>query len=710
MALDHEELVELHDKAFQANDITRERASEDLVFYWLTQWDDDILSESQNAYRGEFNILRKAGRQIMSDLEQNPVQVDFEPKDETREDSAELLDGLYRSEDNNNSSIEAYEVAKQEAVVCGAGAWILHTEYDSMRATNNKQVIRRKAINEANNVVFWDPNAKALDKSDATYVSVLTPYSEDGYKALVKELTGEAEDEIQPDNFKFPEHSYTFPWLTGGGKIFYVANFYHRVKTKEVRLTLTDPFGDESEVWENDLKEREDEMLEAGYMITSSETIERWRVTKYIASGEKIINEATVAGQYLPVIPTFGEHAFVEGQEHWEGISKLAKDPQRLRNFVLSYIAEIGSRSPRPKPIFFPEQVQGHEEMYNETGIDNNLPYYLQNRKSIDGEDLPIGPVAVMPEQNIPQTLVALAGLTREAVEDVANPGVPQDIADPDVSGKAVLAMQSRLDMQSVVYQTHHKHAKRWDGVVYASMASEVFDVPRKAKLTLPDDTKKDVQTMESVIDEKTGEIVTKYDLTKAEFDVYSKIGPSYSSQKEQTIDKLQLLIVNLPPEDPVRKILQLKTLQLMDGVDFKDVRDYVKKQLIIMGVRTPETPEEEEFAEMIANQPDEPDAMMVAAQAEMVKGQADQMAAQTEMAKAQVDAQNEGMKRMIEQFKAMTDRFEAEIKAKTAGVNASKVGSDKVGVELDNAAKIIELKVPMTEMSDDDLFQQATM
>ena len=76
--MDLTELKRLHDKAYTAGQVTRERAADDLVFYWVTQWDDNILADSQLAYRGEFNILRKAGRQILSDLAMNQVQVDFE--------------------------------------------------------------------------------------------------------------------------------------------------------------------------------------------------------------------------------------------------------------------------------------------------------------------------------------------------------------------------------------------------------------------------------------------------------------------------------------------------------------------------------------------------------------------------------------------------------------------------------------------------------
>ena len=121
--LEHEEIKKLHDKAYTYSQTTREKASNDLVFYWITQWDDNTLQESQLLYRGEFNIIRKAGRGILADLGSNPVQVDFEPVDEDREDAADALDGLYRSDLKNNTSIDAFATAEQEVVICGMGSW-----------------------------------------------------------------------------------------------------------------------------------------------------------------------------------------------------------------------------------------------------------------------------------------------------------------------------------------------------------------------------------------------------------------------------------------------------------------------------------------------------------------------------------------------------------------------------------------------------------
>ena len=658
MSLDIKEIKELHDKAYQHGKITRERSADDSVFYWVTQWDESTLGESSLGYKGEFNILRKAGRQIIGDLRANPVQVDFEPKGDSK-DGGDLIDGLYRSDDRVNSSIEAYDNAKQETVVAGIGGWELFTEYETNQIGDENQVIRRRPIHEFNNNCFVDPSAKALDKSDADYYSILVPYSHEGMEALIEELTGTYED-LDVTTFRNPEHSYTFPWISGKDEIFYAVRFYHREKVKDTVLRVTDPLGQEMYYLKSATSEIMDELLAEGYKSEETKDIERWKITLYICNGQRIIKEYEVAGQNIPVVPVYGERAFVEGEETYQGVTRLAKDPQRLRNFQMSYLADIVSRSPRPKPIFNPEQIAGFEHMYEETGAENNYPYYLQHRLDANGEPFPIGSVGQMPEQNVPVALMQSIEYSREAVGDVAPANVSQDIADVDLSGKAVAQLQARLDEQSIVYQQNYKHALRRDGEIYASMASIVYDAPRDVTLTNPDGTRTTKQIMETKLDRETGELVVLNDLTGLEFEVFADIGPNYSTKKEQTFEQLGMMIEKAAIIDPsLARMYMLKQSELIDGVDMKDVRDFAHKQLLIAGMIEPDPENEEDMKimEQAAQQGQEPDANTLLAQAEMEKAKADQMQQQREMAKDQVNAEQNAHKLKIDEYRATTER-----------------------------------------------------
>lgn len=675
------QLKKMNDKAYTHGQEPREMASDDLVFYHVTQWDDALLGESQLQYRGEFDVLRKAGRHIMSALRNNPVSIDFHPVDESREDGAELLDGLYRSDSRNNQSIEAFEVAKSDVVVCGVAAWLLYTEYKSSRDGSSHQVIRRKPIYEAVNTVFYDPNAKLLDKSDAKYACVLHPFSEDGYKDLVEELTGTRPETIGA-SFSAPSQSYAFPWFSDDAKI-YIVDFYHLETVKDKVITLSDPFGDEIKMLESTLKDHMDELIDSGYTVDDEKVIERDQVTKYIASGEEILASEVIAGGRIPVIPVYGERAFIEGVEYYEGITRLAKDPQRLRNFQLSYLADIVSRSPRPKPIFFPEQIQGFEEMYEESGSDNNFPYLLQNSKDVNGMPLPIGPTSQMPEQTIPQALVASIALSREAVEDVANPGLPQNITDPDLSGKAMVALNNRMDQQSMIYQDNFKHALRRDAEVYAGMATETHDQPRMVTVTGRDGTKRQVEIMETIIDTDTGEPLAVNDITNMEFEVFAEISQSYSTQKQQDREELMSLVSMMGEGDPMRNMLMLKYVNMFDGQDFQDVREYANNQLILSGFKPPETPEEEELLQQ-SQQDQEPDAMMVAAMAEDKKSMAENKKADNDGFRLRLESRKldqAEQKLSTEQFKAVSD-----IRNTDASTMKTVAETQKIGLEMEQS------------------------
>ncbi|MCP4145396.1 MAG: hypothetical protein GY752_08950, partial [bacterium] len=304
----------------------------------------------------------------------------------------------------------------------------------------------------------------------------------------------------------------------------------------------------------------------------------------------------------------------------------------------------------------------GFEDFYSDSGVDDNYPYRLMNRLSADGKDLPLGPVGMTPEQPMPNALLPLIQMTKEAVEDVANPGIPQDVADVDMSGKAVHALQTRIDMQSAHFQEHYKHAKRRDAEIYKSMAKEIYDVPRKVMMTLPDGTRKQGEVMSLILDKETGEMVTLNDLSNSEFDVFSKIGPSYSSQKEQTIEKLTLIMQSMQPGDPMRRAVELKIFAMMDGVEFDDIREYANRELVLSGVKKPETPEEEQMLAEAQQQGQEPSAEMVQAQALMEQAQAEKMKGQAQLEKNQIELTKVQMTGATNEMKIRVDQFEAQL------------------------------------------------
>jgi hypothetical protein len=618
--------------------------------------------------QGQFDQLRKSGRKIIGDLTANPIQAEFHPIDDTPDELGDFINKLYRTDSRRNDSREAFHNAINECIPCGVGGWRLTTDYETDRIGDTKQTIKRAPIYEYNATVFFDPSAKRLDKSDAKFVQVITAYSKEGYDELKEDL--ESDDECESVGGFNPVTSNAGMWQGEEDQIF-VVEHYQRYKKKVTIRYFNDLFGEMTAFYDEQVKENIQELKNAGFVEVDKKVITRWCVKKYIVSGEGILDKQDIAGTELPIVPFYGERAFVDGVEHYEGITRLAQDPQRLRDFQLSYLADIVSTSPRPKPIFMQEQISGFEDMYEENGADNDYAYYLQNRLDSSGMPLPLGPVGVMPEQPIPSALIASIQLMSEATNDVAQSGAPNSIEDVSLSGNAVSQIRAMLDEQSITYREHLKYSIRRDAEIYCGMIPDVIDTPRKVTLTAPDGSREEAYVMQSMIDLETGEHKVLNDLRTAKFDVFAEIGTAYESQKQQQRQELTQLLQSTPPDHPIYSGLLFKYIALSDGVENDDLKEYAKKQLIISGFKEPETDEERAMLDQAQQASNQPDANMTLALAEQMKA---------EVAKMKVE---------VDMFNAETNRFKAQVDAQKAGIDIELKEVQKTGAQIDNLHKL---------------------
>jgi len=660
----HQEIMARHDAAYASSLDVRERGADDLMFARVTQW-DDTLDFVGTEYRGEFNLLRKEKRRLVSEMRANPISVQFRPDDGADPDAADILNGMYRTDMRNNRSKEAVDVAVGDQIDCGFGAWRLVTEYISDDDTDTRQVITRMPIHEANNVVFFDPNAKRMDKSDAEWCSIITEYTEEAFKRLADEF---GFDDAIPAHFGTPASSYVYPWAYGNNaKTISVGEYYERVKKKERLVIMEHPIKGVSAYKRSEIKDVIDDMMDLGWRVIGEKTREKYHVNKYLVSGADVLHGPTrIAGEHIPVVPVYGEWYFVEGVEVWEGITRLAKDPQRLYNMQMSYLADIAAKGPRRKPVLAPEQVQGFEFMWEDP---NKYPYYLMNRKSATGEELPVGPMSYIEPESVPSATGAVLELTRRAIEDVTSPGMPQDVLDPQASGKAINAVQARIDNQSFVYMDNVATAMRRDGEIYASMAREIYDTPREVELTGVDGSESKAMVLEQVVDYATGDVVTLNDLSRGTFSVYVDVGPSYRSQKDAARSEL-LELYRSAPDPETQQILMMQYLSMLEGQSMEMLRKHATRKLLQMGIKEPENEEEEAYLQQLQQSVQQPDPTAEATLAAL-------------MAQAQKD-QSMGQKYQADAMRSMVEAEKARAETAEILVNTS-------AQELDSAMKLAQ-------------------
>lgn len=673
-----EDLLEDFEADKKHNCDTRQEAHDLMYFYMISHYTDEWRNQIPLKFQGQFDNIKKAGRKIIADLISQEVQADFAPRYGTPPELSELADKLYRTDITRNISIEAHENAIMEQVPCGIGGWRWVNRWESNRMGDRNQVLERVPIHEFNARVFWDERAKLQDKSDAKRVHIVTGYSEEGFEELKEELTGEEEED---DSNEESEGGYTeIAPERGKNQVAYdsadryVVESYYKFREKVTVLFFQDDSGQIFAYEKSEAKKFAEQLAEEGKTQFDSRKIEVDKVRKITWTSKEILAEEDVAGPNLPVVVAYGERAFVNGVEHYEGITRGVKDQAMLRNTLYSYMADIAINSPRSIPTYFPEQIAGYQWMYEENGADSNLPFRYQNRKADDDTDLPIGPVAVTPPPELPPALIQAIGLTNETIQDAAQSAAPNSISDVSLSGNAISEIRAMLDENSIIFRRGAKNALRRDAEIWMGMAPAVYGIERQVVGTSKDGKTEEVWVNRTRYNIETGKEEVLNDLSTATFDVTVELSQAFGSQRQQERQELAAMLTSVPPGTPEYRMLLFKYFTLTDSSNFSDIKKFALKQLLLDGVRDPENEEDKAILADAQQAQGQPDPNMALAMAE-------QMKAQNQAQKTQLDYQ-------VDVYNAETQRIDVLVKAEQANASHALKQAELVGKQIESAQK----------------------
>lgn len=618
----HQEALREFDQIQTAIREERLQCIQDRRFYSIAgaQWEGPLGQQFENRPKIEVNKIALAIQRIVSEYRSNRVTVDFISKYDGEYDKlADTCDKLYRADEQDSSAREAYDNAFEEAVGGGIGAWRLRAVYeDEYDEDNDKQRIRIEPIFDADSSVYFDLTAKRQDKSDAKRCFVLTAMTPEAYI----ETWGD-----DPATWPKDVGQSEFDWYAPD--VVYVAEYYRVEEASETVYFFRGLDGEEEKYTEEELTDEIRAELEAiGSVEVRSKKVKRRRVHKYILSGGKVLEDCGyIAGRHIPIVVTYGKRWFVDNVERCMGHVRLAKDAQRLANMQRSKLAEIAALSSVEKPILLPEQVAGHQVMWQEDNLRNYAYMLLNPITGPDGSVQPAGPVGYTKPPAVPPALAALLQITEVDIKDVLGNQEQGDKVVANVSGKAVEMVQQRLDMQTFLYMSNHSVGVRRSGEIWLSMAREIYVEPGRKMRGVGDQGQiEGVELMRSIVDDN-GELKYENDLSEAEFDVTVDVGPSSSSKRSATVRALtQMMGLTNDPE--TAKVIQAAALMNMEGEGLKPISDHFRKQLVGMGVIEP-TDKEKEMMAQAQQQPDP--------NAELVKAATMETLAKTE--KAQADA-----------------------------------------------------------------------
>jgi hypothetical protein len=597
------------------------------------QWEGTGWEEfSENMIRVEVNKTRKGLRKIFNDYRANRVTVDFRPVGDADDDTAETLDGRFRADAYRSQAGLAFDNAFDEGTSGGMGGWRLCNDLeDPFDPDNDHQVVNFELIADADQSIFFDPNSKRYDKSDAMWGCVITAVAR---QAFVDEYGAERVTDW-PQGLWKP----FYPWYTPD--VVRVCEWYQVEEKPEDRLVLTHKVtGEERRIWATDI-EADDlaEMIEAGWK-KKVRSIKRRRVRKYLMTGAEFIGDdgedgKLIAGPNIPILVYYGERRFIDNQEHFDGHVQISMDPQRIYNSQLSRLVETSASSPQSTPIVTPAQIQNHSDQWARRGIDRLAFLTLNPGVDENGNELPLNAPPMLEPASVDPVAAALLQITSADITDLTDSDDGADEVKSNVSHEAMDLAATRTDEKSSGYMDNFRLTMEWCGRIYLGMAREIYvEEERELETRDPDGEASQAILNQPKTDGDSFRTINDFSIGK--FNVVADVTESSATKRDKTVRKALGVAQIAGAETPLGQAALITAVANMDGDGMDDFKKFTRKLGLQQGVFQPNEQEQREMAEAAEQQGQaQPDA---AEQALMARAGKDAASAELDKAKTQTE------------------------------------------------------------------------
>lgn len=594
----HRKALMLFDEQYNMEREERKNALQDRRFCDVAgaQWEGDLGKFYENRLKLEINKVQGSILRIQNEWRNNRVSVKFVTKTGEVSKDTETCQALYRADEQYSRGIEACDVAFDEALKGGIGAYLLETEYvDPSDPEDDQQKITFRSVTDADSSAYWFGSLEQ-DKQDAHSCILITALTPEDYKTRYGD-----------DVASWNKDMYGLEWFDWyQPNVIYVGEYFEKEETEEIVLIYRTLSGMLERYTELDFDDNEDlteELKAVGTVFERSKKIIKTRVHKYVLSGNKIIEDVGyIAGSELPLIPVYGVWSVISGIERFRGHVRPAKDSQKLKNIQTSKLGEISAKTSEEKPIFDVTQMQNPlvKALWANDAVDNN-PYLLMEALRNDDGSIAQTQIQYTKPANLPPVLAALLQLTEGDLTGLLGNQQEGEKVRSNISEETLDLVQDAISSQYFIYMSNMAKSKQRGGQVWISMAKDIY-IEKGRKMRGVNNAGEDQQM---VLGEKSmtdGVVHNVNDLTAADFEVFSSVGASYKTRKRATVSALTKLLPLIQDPQEV-KILSQMILMNMEGEGIDEVQDYYRKSLVKMGVIEPTEAEAKELAELAENQ-----------------------------------------------------------------------------------------------------------
>ncbi len=605
----------------------RKAALDDLRFAKLgEQWPEAIKRQRELEGRVCITINRLPAfiRQVVNDSRQNKPSITFHPVDDGDVETAEIMNGLMRNIEYTSNADIAYDTAIDFAVSMGFGYIRVDTDY----SYNDAFTQDIKIVTVPNPFsVYADPHSTSADGSDwkvafVTDIMKKAEFKRKWPKAQFTDVDGDMDN---------------LDWFGEDG--IRVAEWW---KKEEIPTTIYKLSN--GAVLDKEEYEANKELLDMARITIDDErhTI-TCKVTQRIISGAEILETNDWAGEYIPIIPVYGDEANVEGTRHFLSLIRFAKEAAQMHNYWRTASTELVALAPKAPFIGPVGAFDTDAEKWATANVDTHQ--YIE----YDGDEMPqrqpfagVPAGALQEAMNASDDMKAIMGLYDASLGARGN----------ETSGKAIIARERQGDVSTFHFIDNMTRAIRQVGRVCGDLIPKIYTDERMIRTIGEDGTNEHVK-VNGEYQDKQG-LIKIHDLTAGKYDLVVKSGPSYTTKREAAAEQMMQLVQAFPAAAPIIGDLVAKNLDWPGA-------DEIAKRLKMMLPPQLQEHEGQEIPPEVQQQLQQGQQQIQQMQQMIQQGGQELQRLQAENEAMKADKANEAGKLKIDAYNAETNRMKVE-------------------------------------------------
>lgn len=502
-------------------DEINKKAREDLLFLSdepYCQWDDAESRDRLNLKRPTLQIdqLTQFIHQVTNDIRMNTPTIKVIPAGSGSDiETAEMIEGRIKAIEYKSNADAAYDMAADFAVKSSIGYIRVDHGYVNDEGFEQEMQIKRVINPQA---VFIDPSSIECDGSDAKFAFVLEDVTVEQFQKMYPNA--------QPVSFGEKAAS----------------------KRPELhdKITIAEYFYiEEQEEMHGLLENGETEPMQDGKAYKKTRKIVKPKVMRCWLAGQDVLEEPSrFPGKYNPIVPVYGEEAWIDGKRNLYSLIRKSKSAQRMYNLWKSLETELLLKQQQAPVQAAVGQMRNFEEDWK-TPDKAMVLYYHQT----DVEGNPAPAPQRLPAPQIPTGIVNAA---RETVDDIKatmglyNASIGQ--RSNETSGVAIQRRQIEGDVATFHFGDNLVRSITQVGKIIVCALQEIEDSPRVVQIIGKEDEVKTIGINGETVEgqERT------YDFTKGAWDVRVITGASFTTQRQEAAAYYADLVGKMPDLMPV--------------------------------------------------------------------------------------------------------------------------------------------------------------